>query len=1492
MKKLLFFFIWLLLVIPCQADIITVDDDGPADFDNIQAAIDDANDGDTIEVQLGTYTGDGNRNIGFLGKAITLRSIDPNDPNVVAATIIDCQGSNSNRHRAFSFVSGEGPDSVLHGFTITGSYAVGGAIYCKGSPTINHCVIEENYGVSWGGGVRIDGSSPRIIECVIRKNRVGATYAYGGAIYGNGNPIIRNCVIEDNTARSYGGGIMLIGGSARIQGCIIRGNSAHIGGGIYCKNSNPIIANCVIVSNSVNHNGGGLFLSCAATVEYCTITINSTAKYGAGIYCSSSCDLSHCIIWGNNGPEIKGSGFDINYSDVEGGYPGIGNIDVDPLFVDPGNDDYHLSANSFCINSGDPAYAPDPCKTDIDGEPRVINGRTDIGADEFNYEGLILASYPTEFSFSAYTLGPNPATQTLFIRNNGIGTLHWEIVEDCPWLEINPICGESMGETNEVVLSVETSGLTKGLYNCELTVNAGGVFNSPQTVLITLDLFEPVIEINPEQIEFSSTEGQRHPDDQLLNIFNSGTGTLGWWISSDCNWLEMNPSSGESTGEIDQITLAANISNLDPGIYSCTLTVDSNYASNTPKIVPVTLHVPDPYINYTPASFDLFMVKGEPPPANQVLAISNGGGSTLIWEIDANCSWVQATPVEGETTDETDEVVLILDADELGPGSYSCIITISATDATNDPQSVAVSLYVHSDGIETLYVPSQFSTIQAAIDVALDGDTVIVAEGTYTGIGNRDIDFKGKKITIRSTEPNCPIAVASTIIDCNGTEVDPHRAFYFHSGEDANSILNGLTIKNGYSNDGGGIYCNSSSPTITNCNFVDCSAEDCGGGIYCYKSSPLISNCTFTGNSAFEGGAITTYSYWNYLCSPRIENCHIFGNTASGSGGGINSDCLSTPIISNCLITGNFAGTYGGGGLSIFQSNPTITNCTIADNSTDSSGGGILQWYEFENGSTITNCIIANNNATHVGGGVYGSQNCDMTITNSVIFGNNGAFVGGVFCEWMQSLTMRNPHESLFAMGNIMVSYCDITGCGFSGPGWMPHCGIDGGGNIDMYPLFVNSATGNYHLLDGSICINAGDPDYIPAPDETDIDGQARMILGRVDIGADEFYPNVGPVACIIGIGCDRLIEAEALCEAKVTLDGSCSSDVDSSLGTNDDIEFFQWYRVDPYGSNDEEFLGSSEVIDCNLPLGEHTIILEVVDKTGAFDTSEVTIIVQDTTPPEVEVVVPQPDIALQDEVALIVEAFDICGTAEVYFYLREPNGDNGIQIGYEDLAAAWNTGTGQWEHVFDTTVLPDGYYVILAKAVDIHGNEGWSEVVPFNIRNWVVLELLPTSRHFRSGRTVPVKFALRIDEAVDPDMPFVYNEELEVRIFDAANPGNILQTSLYGDASKDYRIDSVGELYITNFKTAKTPAVYEVEIWRTSDDFQVGTFTFSTMILGNGDLTGDGKTDFDDLVIITENWLGNDTIADIAPYPDGDGIVDFRDFAVFAESWFNGTSQ
>lgn len=307
---------------------------------------------------------------------------------------------------------------------------------------------------------------------------------------------------------------------------------------------------------------------------------------------------------------------------------------------------------------------------------------------------------------------------------------------------------------------------------------------------------------------------------------------------------------------------------------------------------------------------------------------------------------------------------------------------------------------------------------------------------------------------------------------------------------------------------------------------------------------------------------------------------------------------------------------------------------------------------------------------------------------------------------------------------------------------------------------------------------------------------------------------NQSPVA---NAGPDQTVELETYEGTEVTLDGSGSFDPDGDPLTYE----WDWDGGSASGIN-------PMVV---LPLGTTTITLEVNDGIADSDPDKVNITVEDTTPPEIEIPFPTSDLALQDGVTLTAVTEDWSGVSDVYFYVREPDGGDGIPIGHEELPAAWNDATELWELEFDTTELLDGYYVVLAKAVDTQGNEGRSMIVPFSIRNWAIVEILPASESNKAGRMMPVKFSLRIAEVVDPDMPFVYTEGLEIRIYKYSEPENILlQTSTYGDTSKDYRIDIIGELCITNFKTEKQPAVYMVEILRLNEDFLIGSFTFETV--------------------------------------------------------------
>jgi hypothetical protein len=248
-----------------------------------------------------------------------------------------------------------------------------------------------------------------------------------------------------------------------------------------------------------------------------------------------------------------------------------------------------------------------------------------------------------------------------------------------------------------------------------------------------------------------------------------------------------------------------------------------------------------------------------------------------------------------------------------------------------------------------------YKTIQAAIDAASDGDIIEVARGIYSGAGNRDIDFKGKKITVRSEA-----GTQATILDCSAGG----RGFYFHRSENTGATLSGFTIQNGKitSGSGGGIYCESgSSPTIINCVITGCIAEN-GGGIAVKNASPRIIDCVITNCTATNGGGIHCDS--NSLDNVTFGGCSITGNKAKATGGGV---YCSNANFQNCLVVTNSAATASG-----LYANPSspiyITNCTIARNTNTGS-------------TTATGCVA--------------STSSDVRITSCIVWGNDGVQISG-----------------------------------------------------------------------------------------------------------------------------------------------------------------------------------------------------------------------------------------------------------------------------------------------------------------------------------------------------------------------------------------------------------------------------------------------------------------------------------------------------------------
>jgi hypothetical protein len=200
-------------------------------------------------------------------------------------------------------------------------------------------------------------------------------------------------------------------------------------------------------------------------------------------------------------------------------------------------------------------------------------------------------------------------------------------------------------------------------------------------------------------------------------------------------------------------------------------------------------------------------------------------------------------------------------------------------------------------------VPSEYPTVQSGIDAAVDGDTVRVADGVYTGDGNRDIDLEGKAILV--TSENGPKV---TIIDCEGSESDQHRGFYFHSDEDTNSVVQGFTIVNGYViGEGGGIYCTwNCTPKIVGNIITRNTAYYEGGGVCCGGYPAMIRMNTINGNMASWGGGINCWDTW-----PAMEDYSITGDSAD-YGTLSSSNNVFGIIIEKNIIAENTADVGGG----------------------------------------------------------------------------------------------------------------------------------------------------------------------------------------------------------------------------------------------------------------------------------------------------------------------------------------------------------------------------------------------------------------------------------------------------------------------------------------------------------------------------------------------------------------------------------------------------
>ncbi len=390
-------------------------------------------------------------------------------------TILD--GENENRLLDFYYIT----EATISNITITkGNSGDGGGVYCRNSnPHFMNVNVNYNVSTGEGGGMSFRDSNPVMENVEINDNT--ADYD-GGGIYSINSEIYLNGVsVYDNTSYEYGGG-MYIGNvlSAMpdpiLENVKLTGNYCeNAGGGVFFEFNKPTLLNVEITNNTANENGGGIYgWDAEISFDKVTIANNTATDDGGAIYCEyTDVNMINSIVWNNLSNEIYTHGScDIvaNYTDINGGWSGIGNIDLDPMFVDPGEGDYHLSwvnypmpddTKSPCIDAGDPSSPLNPDGTIADMGAYYFNQNVSID-DPQNFDNHTLKTCPNPTNINNECLNINFKMEKNGKVDIGLYNLKGQLVKE--------ILNEEKG-IGEYTIRYTANKLNTGIYFIKMDFN-------------------------------------------------------------------------------------------------------------------------------------------------------------------------------------------------------------------------------------------------------------------------------------------------------------------------------------------------------------------------------------------------------------------------------------------------------------------------------------------------------------------------------------------------------------------------------------------------------------------------------------------------------------------------------------------------------------------------------------------------------------------------------------------------------------------------------------------------------------------------------------------------------------------------------------------------------------------------------------------------------------------------------------------------------------
>ncbi|HUW20359.1 MAG TPA: choice-of-anchor Q domain-containing protein [Sedimentisphaerales bacterium] len=1116
---------------PVWADELNV----PYEYPTIQAAIDAANDGDAVIVSGGPY----NEDISFNGKNIIVTTPVPCYPGVVDGPLIQGTGTGP----VVAFAGSEDANCGLFGFVITGGNSSGE-----------------------GGGICGNGTAARIAYCFIR----------------------------DNHAEGSGGGLGDCDGG--IGYCIIRDNTATGGGGL--SNCDGPVVNCLITNNSSDGDGGGMVCSGNSTVVNCTIVGNSAGVKGGGMFCTDTSVVAatNSILWGNTalfGPQTYnfGGSVVITYSDVQGGHAGEGNIDSDPLFVAPGIDNYHLEPFSPCIDVGDNNGVPPSADWDLDGNPRIVAGRVDMGAYEF--QGVVRyvdGDANGANDGSSWANAYNYLQDALRDANSACGPVEIRVAQ-------------GTHKANDGIVGVpefEEQSLSFQLINGVVIKGGYAGFGEPDPNARDIKAYETILsgDLNGDDVvtadpnvlleeptrvdnSYHVVTGHNTDETAVLDGFTIKRGNFnvicdfgpcgGAGLYNDCGSPRVTNCTFTENAVLGAGGAMFNEDNSNPMLINCTF--DRNAAGNGGGICGCS-----PTIANCTFSENFAWGGGALSDCSGLITKctfsenSAGRGGAL-----AGCNGViSRCTFYGNLAHE--------DGGAIDAGYWNSLTVENCVFRGNCAGGNGGCLFIYYDSSATLrncsfcensasngrvlvcytwhpeHPPSSVELMNCILwdggDEIWKNDSSTIAvtygdvQGGYPGEGNIDVNplFAGGddchllagSLCIDAGDPNYTGQPGETDLDGNPRIVNGtvDMGAYEHQGaiyvdDDApadpgpgdpnvsDPLENGSqahpfdaiqeAIDAAESTDAvivaEGTYCENiefkgKNIILSSTNPVD---DDVVGGTvidggeansvvtFCgtENSSCVLRGFTITNGYALDGGGIcgngtmATIQH-NVIRGNIAERSELFGG--QGRGGGL-YDCDG--LIEKNVVMANEAGGGAGAGGGLYGCDGIIANCLISGNGAITGGGICTGGDMFDPGvPTIVNCTFSDNSAVY-GGAISCGESSYVTVVSSVLWGDsaaNGPEVAMTSVSFGSHLSVR---FSNMQGGQAAIYDKDSLD-------WGP-------GNIDGDPLFADADANDYHLLVGSPCINAGDPNYTSQPDETDLDGNPRIVTGRVDMGAYEF---------------------------------------------------------------------------------------------------------------------------------------------------------------------------------------------------------------------------------------------------------------------------------------------------------------------------------------------------------------------------------------------------